>query len=230
MKIACLSDSHGNIYALDKALQLARSLQVDRIIFMGDAVGYIPGMQCVRRLAEENIACLKGNHEVMLLSGNYTPEKDTTYLHDKTLQDATPQDMAAIAGWQDHSEIDDCVFYHGGPNDPINQYIYPDADLAVYVPLLKGKRMCVTSHTHRPFIREEQGILFVNAGSVGQPRDDGRYGAFAVVDTAAHTAQIYQFDITAERARAIAEFGPVHATVQALADRRTETPAGKVLA
>ena len=45
--------------------------------------------------------------------------------------------------------------------------------------------MLVFGHTHKPWVREYGGVLFVNCGSVGKPKDGDPRGAFAVLDAAA---------------------------------------------
>ena len=42
--------------------------------------------------------------------------------------------------------------------------------------------MLVFGHTHKPWIHEYGGVLFVNCGSVGKPKDGDPRGAFAVLD------------------------------------------------
>ena len=42
--------------------------------------------------------------------------------------------------------------------------------------------MLVFGHTHRPWVHEYGGVLFVNCGSVGKPKDGDPRGAFAVLD------------------------------------------------
>ena len=54
--------------------------------------------------------------------------------------------------------------------------------------------MLVFGHTHKPWIREYGGVLFVNCGSVGKPKDGDPRAAFAVLDAA--TAAV---NVTIER-------------------------------
>ena len=45
--------------------------------------------------------------------------------------------------------------------------------------------MLVFGHTHKPWVREHGGVLFVNCGSVGKPKDGDPRAAFAVLDASA---------------------------------------------
>lgn len=224
MRIACISDVHGNLYALKKVFRIIEKSNIDRIIFLGDAIGYIPGVQVVKLLQELDIKCLMGNHEEMLLNGNYTKEKDKFYQHGKTLSKSIQKEIEFIKSWPDQLSLNEVSFFHASPNDHLNEYIYPDTELATFVPLLKDVRYCVIGHTHRPFIRHCNNIIFINTGSIGLPRDDGRYGSFAVIDTLTDVANIVRFDITAETAKSIAEFGPVHNSVLDLTNRHSKGP------
>lgn len=219
MRIACISDIHGNIYALEKVLKILEHQNIDEIIFMGDAVGYIPGTQVIRRLKELEITCLMGNHEDMLLKGTYSPEKDKFYQHSKTSKMLLKNEIEYISSWPDQLLRDGIAFFHASPNDHLYEYIYPDTDLDIYCSMLNNVQYCVVGHTHRPFIRKHDNIMFVNTGSVGLPRDDGRYGAFAIIDTLTESAKIMRFDITAETMQSITEFGPVHNSVLNLTKR-----------
>tara|TARA_R110002096_G_scaffold432240_1_gene648629 strand:+ start:42068 stop:42772 length:705 start_codon:yes stop_codon:yes gene_type:complete len=222
MRIACISDIHGNLYAFIKALKILEGLDIDEIVFMGDAVGYIPGPQVLRHLKELNCHCIMGNHEDMLLNGAYTDEKDKFYQMSETLKRSSQRDMDYIRSWPTQKQINDIAFFHASPNDHLYEYIYPDTDLNGYCLLLKNKRYCVVGHTHRPFIRKHNDIKFINTGSIGLPRDDGRYGAFAIIDTSSNIEKIFRFEITSETKRSIEEFGPVHSSVHNLMNRRAK--------
>lgn len=222
MKIAFISDIHGNLYAFKKALQIIDTLGVEEIIFLGDAVGYIPGPQVLRHLKELDITCIKGNHEDMLLRGTYTNEKDRIYLLSETLKRSSQSDLDYIRSWPQQLQKDEISIYHASPTDNMYEYIYPNTDLSRFCLLLQNKRYCIIGHTHRPFIRMHEDIKFVNTGSIGLPRDDGRYGAFAIVNTIENSEKIVRFDITAETVQSIKEFGPVHGSVQNLLNRRSK--------
>jgi hypothetical protein len=51
-------------------------------------------------------------------------------------------------------------------------------------------------HSHYPFVRSANGITFINVGSCGLPRDDGRFGAFATYDPVTKVVKNHRFNIT----------------------------------
>jgi predicted phosphodiesterase len=59
----------------------------------------------------------------------------------------------------------------------------------------------VFGHTHKPWVREYGGVLFVNCGSVGKPKDGDRRGAFALLDAGgralAVTIERFEYDAAA---------------------------------
>ena len=221
MKIACMSDVHGNLYALEKALRLIEQTGAEEIIFLGDSVGYIPGVRALRRIKELDIPCIMGNHDYMLLRKDVPPQKDVVYGLGLTLQQATQEDISFVRQWPDKLHKHGGSFFHASPENVLNGYVYPDTDLKQFQNMLPDNtRFCVMGHTHRPFIRIENRVTYINVSSVGLPRDDGRYGAFALIDTRDVVAKILRFDITDEMARSISEFGPVHESVAKLQDRR----------
>ena len=64
MKIAVISDIHGNIYALMKALEDIDEQNVDKIICLGDLVGYGPHPnESIALIRRREIPCIKGNYD-----------------------------------------------------------------------------------------------------------------------------------------------------------------------
>ena len=72
MRLALLSDIHGNIQALDACLHHARGQGAQRFAFLGDLVGYGANpcevVERIRLLTEEGATVLKGNHDAMAVS------------------------------------------------------------------------------------------------------------------------------------------------------------------
>jgi predicted phosphodiesterase len=109
------------------------------------------------------------------------------------------------------------LFVHGSPKDPTCGYVYPDSDLSVFD---TDADFVFMGNSHYPFIRKHQGVTYINVGSCGLPRDDGRYGSIALFDTDTGVARIIRFDIRGSSAKTLAEVPDVHGTVTALFDRK----------
>ena len=72
---------------------------------------------------------------------------------------------------------------HGSPRK-VNEYLFEDKPDRLYERLAatEDADVLVFGHTHKPWIREHGGVLFVNCGSVGKPKDGDPRAAFAVLD------------------------------------------------
>ena len=224
MKVGLISDVHGNDEALARCLEILDGLGVEKVCFLGDAVGYLPGVGAVPILEAACSIRLKGNHEAMLLEvEKVDPYRDRVYQLQKTHKLASGTDiLQRIASWP--LELSEtwgacrAQLVHGSPADPLGGYIYPDTQL----PLLFGGEFThvICAHTHRPFVRKSGDVTWINCGSIGLPRDDGRYGAFAVLDTASGKADICRFDIVEATRRALARVGSIENEVLAVYQRR----------
>jgi predicted phosphodiesterase len=194
MILGVVSDAHGNAAALRRALSVLRSGDAEEIVFLGDAVGYIPSLEAFDMVESEGLPSLRGNHEDMLLGGTTPLDRDAVYGHAATANILDAARRARMAMWPTSRRFADgaVLALHGSPTDPISGYIYPDTPLEAFAP---SAPIVVMGHTHRPFIRRCGGVLYVNAGSCAMPRDTGGFGAVAIIDTVAGTARLLRFDI-----------------------------------
>jgi len=72
---------------------------------------------------------------------------------------------------------------HGSPRK-VNEYLFEDKRASLYERLARDETAGVLAfgHTHKPWMRSHGGVLFVNCGSVGKPKDGDPRAAFAVLD------------------------------------------------
>jgi predicted phosphodiesterase len=84
---------------------------------------------------------------------------------------------------------------HGSPRK-VNEYLFEDKPARLYERLAAAEtdRALVFGHTHKPWVHAYGGVLFINCGSVGKPKDGDARGAFAVLRPATDTV-----DVTIER-------------------------------
>ncbi len=75
---------------------------------------------------------------------------------------------------------------HGSPRK-VNEYLFEDKPASLYERLAAAEMdpVLVFGHTHKPWVREHGGVLFVNCGAVGKPKDGDPRGAFALLSAAA---------------------------------------------
>jgi putative phosphoesterase len=177
--IAVLSDIHGNLQALQAVLRAASSLGCDRVISLGDVVGYYaqPG-ECIDLLKEHDAINFMGNHDSYLVG-------DTNCPRSKMISEITNYQRGIVNSeqlqWLSRS-ISTLIengnyFAHGGWQDPLDQYLYKVS--ATHIP--HGAINLFTGHTHVQVLVEFGQQKYCNPGSVGQPRDGDPMAAFAVL-------------------------------------------------
>jgi putative phosphoesterase len=227
-----ISDAHGNSLAFDRAVELLLAQGAQRLFFLGDAVGYVPSAAVLDSLARlgDWVQCIRGNHEAMLLEGQGDPARERIYQLEILRPRLTPEHLGMIATWPTSiKEVIDgqsVLVVHGSPAEPAYGYVYPDTDLSSFAPDADWVFM---GNTHRPFIREHTGTCYVNVGSCGMPRDDGRYAAVALFDTKARQARILRFDIQKECKQMLETFPTVHQAVREVYERRGQTIMGNIV-
>ena len=230
--IGILSDAHGNIGAFHAAILHLRRLGVESFYFLGDAVGYIPSLEVVEELRSmgAEVKCILGNHEQMLLQGATALEREPIYLHQPLRERLSGCQIDFLKSWPTHRrEIIDgttVLFVHGSPSDYTNGYVYPDTDLDRFH---LGDSFVFMGHSHYPFIRSANGATFVNVGSCGLPRDDGRFGSAAIYDPVSGQTRVVRFDISAETEAAVAANPIVHLAVRDVLARRNESIFGDLI-
>lgn len=212
MKIAVISDIHGNLPALETAVADLTAWQPDQVVVNGDIVNRGPkSHECLQLIHQkhetEGWQVLRGNHEDFVIGcgGPDTPRSGPQFEIIRFACWARQQlngEMAFLQQlpdrftWQapDGSEFrvthasmrnNRDGIYHNSPDERIRQQITPLP--AVFV----------TGHTHRPFIRRLDNTLLVNAGSVGAPFDKDirpSYGRFTWSKSAGWQAEIIRLD------------------------------------
>jgi predicted phosphodiesterase len=194
MKIAMLSDIHGNSAALAVTLTEARQAGAQHLLIAGDLVGYYYDIAGVLMALEPwPRTVIGGNHERMLSKVRTDAGAATAYRErygsalDVAVETLAPAvlDSLCVLPSQVEVELDGVHFLlcHGSPADQ-DEYVYPNATPEVMARCLHPGKVVQTGHTHYPMIAARDDALLVNAGSVGQPRDLGGFSSWALFDTA----------------------------------------------
>jgi predicted phosphodiesterase len=222
--VALFSDVHGNVDALTCAMTLSKKRGCISNVFLGDAVGYLPGTQALQLLQSvPNLLPIKGNHEHYLLDlGQCDPEKEKIYRLKPTATALTPSMWEEIFKWPSQRKISvgskRILMVHGSPENPTFGYLYPDAPLSEI-----EFDLVFVGNTHRPFIRSVGQTTYVNVGSVGLPRDDGRYGCMCVWASPELAPELLRFEISIAHSSDDDELlQEIHPAVLALRDRRCD--------
>jgi predicted phosphodiesterase len=231
--IGILSDAHGNIGAFRSAINHLRHLGANEFYFLGDAVGYIPSIEVVEELFNmgNEVMCILGNHELMVLNQLTNPNLEPIYQHQPIRSKLTAEHIAFLKSWPTHWRAtfseSNALFIHGGPNDFSNEYVYPNSNLSQYD---ISENFVFMGHSHYPFIKKVNTTTFVNVGSCGLPRDDGRYGSCSIFNPANRVVSIYRFSIDGATTVMPAHVrDQLHLSVLQLFDRRTPNLTGQVL-
>lgn len=193
MKIAILSDIHGNSVALKEVLKEIEKLNINKIYVLGDMIGYYyHSYEVFEYLSKFDVDFLKGNHEDLLLKA--LEEKDLLvkitakygcgikFTIDKMSKKFC--DMLRLLPYTKTVTINNIkiAFCHGSLED-VNEYIYPDADIKVLNHYASyDYDFIFMGHTHYPFVFSNNNTVIVNAGSVGQARDKGGVASWCVLD------------------------------------------------
>jgi putative phosphoesterase len=193
VRVALISDVHANLPALKAVTQDPEFLECVQVLFAGDLVGYYywPA-ECFQVLKEFNTHSILGNHEEMLFSALDTGNiAEITARYGSGIQIAMDQlsseSIAEMRTWQhpDTANVDGhkLLLCHGSPSD-ISTYLYPSADLPhVEQPDQDTYEIVVHGHTHYPSVRSSEGVLWINPGSLGQPRNKQPGAHWAILDT-----------------------------------------------
>lgn len=192
MKVAILSDIHGNADALKMVLQ-EMPKDISELWILGDLVGYYYHSKEVLELLR-NYPCkyIAGNHEHYLRDGLSNPQILADYkikygssleLATKTLSSSDIDFLKTLPDFLQFSmDTKKILLCHGSPwhND---EYIYPD----VQTERLKDfqqidANFIFLGHTHYPMEINIFGKKIINPGSVGQPRNKKPGAHWAIFD------------------------------------------------
>ncbi|MGU3494603.1 metallophosphoesterase family protein [Xanthobacteraceae bacterium A53D] len=191
--IAVISDIHGNLPALEAVLARIDALGCTRIISLGDVVGYYaqPG-PCIDLLRQRGIVNILGNHDHYIVSGTGCPRsKLVSEITEYQRTIISPDQRDWLAGSLSCLREGRVAFYHGGPDDPVDQYIY-EVSPALFP---QDTDTLFAGHTHVQVLINLGGKTFCNPGAVGQPRDGDWRAAFAILSAEGITLHRAEYDV-----------------------------------
>jgi diadenosine tetraphosphatase ApaH/serine/threonine PP2A family protein phosphatase len=230
VKTAIISDIHSNISALTSVLSKIDSLKCDRIVCLGDIVGYAADPnECTSKIREVSTLTIRGNHDVALIDPRQA-ETFNRYAQEAifwTRGELSAENTQYLRALRDQEQLDDMILAHGSLLDP-DEYVFSPFQAARSLDI-SPVRMTLVGHTHYPEVYKyepstglcrdalasegsidlEEGFKYmVNCGSVGQPRDGDWRAAFAVYDNEGHgSVEIFRIDYdvhtTAEKIRQV---------------------------
>lgn len=207
MEIGVISDIHANLPALNSVLSALSERGIEHIICAGDIVGYYGSPNAViKKLNNYDIRAVRGNHDDAVLTGSAYSLNDSARLTvDWTRQMVSDKahDYLESLPIARTDKIGETIIYatHGSSRSPLTEYVYEEDIDQRYVEdnFTYPPDIVVHGHTHRPYVTETDTTVFVNPGSVGQPRDGKSSASYAIIDTKFETAARYRVEYDIEK-------------------------------
>ena len=224
-KYAILSDIHGNLFALEEVCNDLINQNIDSIILLGDLIDY--GMQSnevidfIKENFSSKIICnIWGNHENAILTKDFNHFSSSRGVESAKFTDSILTDDSKyylnnelIHEGRFEFELDGkkVLAIHGSLNDYYWKAIFPDnlnGDYIDYDIVLSG-------HSHYPHVfqkfydfdnpdfRNKKSVLFINPGSVGQPRNHNPNAQYAILDTDSMSVELRYIEYPKDKAMAL---------------------------
>lgn len=211
MRVAVLSDIHGNLHALEAVLDDVATSDVSDLWCLGDVVGYGADPEaCVSLVRDHAALCLAGNHD-LAVTGELSLEdfsKNAALAARWTQGELSPDGTAFLDALSTHGAAGSVGLFHASPRDPVWEYVI-SALLAELCFDAQEQRIGLIGHSHvalsfarpagEPAAGEKRlagdvmdvsaGEWLLNPGSVGQPRDGDPRAAWLVLDTERQRAE-----------------------------------------
>lgn len=203
MKLAIMSDLHGNLSAVESVLEYCRSNDVSSIAILGDIIDYGPHSNEVVELIsglDMDVVCnIRGNHEYAILNEIYDrfSSKRGTECAKHTRETLRPSSLRYLSESVKNAgsyEFELCGYkflaVHGNMDDEYWGTLRPTDDLSQY----ECYDYVLSGHSHiphlfdnyhevdDPLMRNSKRTTFINPGSVGQPRNHDPGAQFVIMD------------------------------------------------
>lgn len=229
MRYLILSDLHSNVEALESCIQRAKQATYDSVLCCGDLVGYGPNpVEAIDLIRGLNATCIRGNHD-RVASG--LDEATNFNMHARQAiywtRDALPDSYRDYLAKLPVGPLDitaESQLVHGAVTDE-DDYIFTEAEANMNL-LLTRKNITFFGHSHFPVVYSSNTLgravtapmyefdeftaaqcdpnlkLFINPGSIGQPRDGDPRASFAIWDRDRARVEFYRVEYDIERTQA----------------------------
>lgn len=216
-KLAFISDIHSNVEALKSVLEDIQShnIPLANVYCLGDIVGYGPSPnETIELIQSRRIKTILGNYDEAV--GFYLPKCGCTLHSNKdkmksqnslswTSENTSENNKKFLRSLDENYSFDfqnkTILLTHGSPYS-ISDYVYIDdtekmEDICTEI----SEDIIVFGHTHFPYFKKINGKLFINAGSVGRPKDSDNRACYCIVDFSNSSIEVdfirVQYDIAA---------------------------------
>ena len=205
MRIAVVSDIHGNRHAFEAVLDAIEATDCGEMWCLGDLVGYGAEPDACVDLARDHAAvCLAGNHDLGVRGDLPLEEfsRGAALAATWTQATITPETLDYLMALEPLSLDEEAGLFHASPRDPVWEYVLSPLQAELCLDT-QQHRVCLIGHSHiaLAFSRFEgspasgethaadeeldasAGEWLINPGSVGQPRDGDPRAAWLELDT-----------------------------------------------
>ena len=204
MRVAVISDIHGNLAALEAVLAAIDASPPDELWCLGDLVGYGPRPnECCRTVAGHADLCLAGNHDLVVLGSlsidDFAGEAAAAA---RWTQDVLEPDAREfLTELRPSGRRDEVALFHGSARDPVWEYVLSE-EAAWWTLEATPAPLVLVGHSHVPLaigldgdvlaggvapsetvVELDAGRWLLNPGSVGQPRDGDPRAAYLLLET-----------------------------------------------
>ena len=215
MRIAIFSDIHGNMQALEAVLADMAAQKPDAVYCLGDLVGYGANPNEVTdRIRREGYLTVMGNYDDAVgydrddCGCGYIEERDWqlgdrslawTKAHTTTENKAFLRTLVKEIRFETDGER--LLLVHGSPRN-MNELLFEDRAISTFerIAASSSADVIVFGHTHKPYTKNVEGVLFVNVGSVGKPKDGDWRACYAVFEHGAASFRRVDYDVKAAAA------------------------------
>lgn len=234
MRILILSDIHANQVALDAVFAAAG--RYDALWCLGDTIGYGPDPnECASTIKSHADIVINGNHDLACIGevdlDDFNPDARTANIWNG--EQLRPEYHEWLKGLNPMEQIDEYfTIAHASPREPVWEYLL-SAEQAEENSTFFETPFCLIGHSHiqfgfrlsseghyerflpsdrRVIDLEYEERMFVNPGSVGQPRDYDPRAAYAIYDTGQGTIRFHrvEYDIARTQRKMAAAHLPVN--------------------
>ena len=209
MRLAILSDIHGNYDALRAVLSMLDGQLIDTYACLGDIVGYGPQpSECIREIQKYDCIVVAGNHDYAVTESicmdNFNNLAKEAILW--TRGKLTEEEIGFLSRLPLVESAYGSQLVHGTLYAP-ELFDYVKTSYDAYLSMQKMEEsLCFVGHSHVPVAFIEQDVIsycleqtipvksgtkvLVNVGSVGQPRDKDPRACCAIYDSAEQTVRL----------------------------------------
>ncbi|BBE31468.1 phosphoesterase [Tepiditoga spiralis] len=198
MKIAFISDIHGNIEALNSILNDIEKQNIDKIYSLGDLVGYGPNPnEVVEKIRELKIQSVMGNYDDAV--GNekescgctYNPGRETEVGDESiswTIKNTSSENKNFLKNLPKKLHIEfeglKILLVHGSPLNELLEYVKPNIEVNRLNELVNSvnEDIIINGHTHISMEKNINGKTVYNAGSVGRTKEGIPEAVYLIID------------------------------------------------